>query len=243
MGSAKALRAFMDEDIEMVVGVYGTRAAVVVLNVADGSVFKQQALDESLGQISDVEVIIDSDNNLVQGFAIAGQSYNKVHSGTDGCTSTCTDIRGQIYILNYDLKLVKSNFWDGFEGGLYQYAGITEGYGTLIHTECWGIAKSYDQSGEHDGFIVGCGNGIEGCPSFGFTDEAKEWCRHDPRKSWRSLLIKTNLEGTIVWYRQDNFWNGEENPDTSASEYVISRGDTIVSVNDESLGVGLQTLN
>ena len=94
----------------------------------------------------------------------------------------------------------------------------------------------------HDGFIVGCGNGIEGCPVVGFTNEAKQWCRSDPRKAWRSLLLKTNLEGKIVWYRQDNFWNGEENPATSASEYVIAEGNMIVSVNDESFGVGLQTL-
>jgi len=242
IGSAKALRVFLDTDIEMVVGVYGTRAAIVVLNVEDGTIFKQKVLDETLGQISDVEVIIDPKNKNVLGYAIAGLSYNQIDAGTDGCTSKCIDIRGQIYILDSDLKLLKSNFWDNFEGGQYQYSGISDGFGSLINTECFSIAKAYNEFGDHDGFIVGCGNGIEGCPMFGYTDEAKDWCRHDPRKEWRSMLVRTNLEGTIVWYRQDNFWNGEENPVTSSSEYVISHGNVIVSVNDESLGLGLQTL-
>merc|ERR1711962_487108 len=235
MGSGKALRSFMNTDIEMVACVYGVSAAVVVLNVKDGSVFKQKVLDDSLGQISDLEVIINPDNNEVGGYAIAGQSYNEIGSGTDGCTSKCTDIRGQIYILDASLEVVKSNFWDSFEGGLYQYAGISEGYGSMIHTECWGITKAFDVDGNHDGFVIGCGNGIEGCGGH-FSDAAKDWCRHDPRREWRSMLVKTNLEGIIVWYRQDNFWNGEDDPVTSASEYVISHGNAIVSVNDESLG-------
>ena len=242
MGSGKALRTYMDSGVERVVCVYGTRAALAVLNVNDGSLYKKKALSDSLGQISDVETIIDAENNQLQGFAIVGHSYNEVGSGTDGCTSRCSDIRGQIYMLTSNLVLEKSNVWDGFGGGLYQYAGISKEYGTLINTECWGVAKSYTEAGIHDGFIVGCGNGIEGCPSSGFTSAAKQWCQRDPRKSWRSLLVKTNLEGTIVWYRQDNFWNGEENPGTSASEYVISQGNKVVSVNDELLGVGLQIL-
>ena len=232
----------MDGNTEKVVGVYGTRAAVVVLNVEDGSVVKKRSLDDSLGQIADVEVIIDEGSNNLKGFAIAGHSYNEVPAGTDGCTSDCQDIRGQIHNLDQNLMLKKSNFWDGFEGGLYQYSGISNGYKTLIHTECWGIAKSYNDYGNHDGFVVGCGNGIEGCPTRGYTSEARRWCQRDPRKSWRSLLVKTNLEGDVVWYRQDNFWNGEENPGTSASEYVISGNGKIASVNDELFGIGLEIL-
>ena len=38
MGSGKALRSFMDGNAEKVVCVYGTRAALVVLNVQDGSI-------------------------------------------------------------------------------------------------------------------------------------------------------------------------------------------------------------
>ena len=106
--------------------------------------------------------------------------------------------------------------------------------------DCWGLAKAYDRNGLHDGFIIGCGNGIEECPVSGFSNAAKQWCQSDPRKAWRSLLVKANLEGNIVWYRQDNFWSGEENPVTSASEYVITTGNAIVSVNDELFGVGLQ---
>merc|ERR1712133_218560 len=134
IGSAKALRVFLDTDIEMVVGVYGTRAAIVVLNVEDGTIFKQKVLDETLGQISDVEVIIDPKNKNVLGYAIAGLSYNQIDAGTDGCTSKCIDIRGQIYIL-------ESNFWDNFEGGQYQYSGISDGFGSLINTECFSIAR------------------------------------------------------------------------------------------------------
>ena len=242
MGSGKALRVFMDGGNEKVVCVYGTHAAAVVLNVVDGSVDVKQALDDSLGQISDVEVITDEENNSLIGFALSGHSYNERSAGTGGCTSECTDIRGQIYILDENLMLSKSSSWDGFKGGLYQYSGISTGNRALLHTECWGITKSYNTDGAHDGFIVGCGNGIEGCPSRGYTADVIRWCQRDPRQNWRSLLVKTNLEGTIEWYRQDNFWNGEENPGTSASEYVIANDRQIVSVNDELFGIGLEIL-
>ena len=117
MGSGKALRTYMDSGVERVVCVYGTRAALTVLNVNDGSLYKKKALSDSLGQISDVETIIDAENSQLQGFAIVGHSYNEVGSGTDGCTSRCSDIRGQIYMLTSNLVLEKSNVWDGFGCG------------------------------------------------------------------------------------------------------------------------------
>ena len=90
--------------MERVVAVYGTRAAVVVLNVADGSVFKKRALDDSLGQIGDVEAITDKRSNDLKGFAIAGHSYNPIRAGNEGCTSDCQDIRGQIHKLDKNLN-------------------------------------------------------------------------------------------------------------------------------------------
>ena len=39
-----------------------------------------------------------------------------------------------------------------------------------------------------------------------------------------------------------NFWNGEDRPMSSASEYVIANNRSIVSVNDEAMGVGLEIL-
>ena len=239
--SAKALRTYMDGNVELAAAVYGTQAAVVVLKVQDGSVFKKKVLSDELGQIGDIEPFTGTDNTC-QGYAITGHSTKEVPSGSDGCTSAqgCNDIRGGIHILDCNLQLKKSTYFDGYKGGLYQYAGISKGYGTLIHTECWGLAKAYDTNGLHDGFISGCGNGIEECPVSGFSNAAKQWCQSDPRKAWRSLLVKVNLEGNIVWYRQDNFWSGEENPVTSASEYVITTGNAIVSVNDELFGIGLQ---
>ena len=242
MGSGKALRSFMDGNVEKVVCVYGTRAALVVLNVQDGSVSKKRALDDSLGQIGDVEVIRDANTKKVKGYAIAGHSYTEVAAGMGGCTSDCQDIQGQIHNLDPNLMLKKSNSFDGYQGGLYQYSGISKGYATLIHTECWGIAKSFNDEGEHDGFVVGCGNGIEGCPTSGYTAQARRWCQRDPRRNWRSLVVKTNLGGDIEWYRQDNFWEGRENPATSASEYVISGNGKIASVNDELFGIGLEIL-
>ena len=230
----------MDGNIEKVVSVYGTRAAIVVLNVADGSMSKKRKFADSFGQIGDVELVIDKESNTLKGFAIAGHSYNQVPAGTDGCTSNCKDIRGQLHTLDQNLVLKKSTSFDGYQGGLYQYSGIGNGYRTLIHTECWGVAKSFNDAGDHDGFVVGCGNGIEGCPSRGYTAAARQWCQRDPRRNWRSLVVKTNLGGDIEWYRQDNFWNGQANPATSASEYVISGNGKIVSVNDELFGVGLE---
>merc|ERR1719322_1322527 len=153
-GSAKALRSFMDGNIEKVVSVYGTRAALVVLNVADGSMSKKRKFADSFGQIGDVELVIDKESNTLKGFAIAGHSYNQVPAGTDGCTSNCKDIRGQLHTLDQNLVLKKSTSFDGYQGGLYQYSGIGNGYRTLIHTECWGVAKSFNNAGDHDGFVV-----------------------------------------------------------------------------------------
>merc|ERR1711963_335975 len=63
LGSGKALRSFFDSNTEKVACVYGTRAAVVVLKVEDGSVVKKRSFDDSLGQIADVEAIIDDKTN------------------------------------------------------------------------------------------------------------------------------------------------------------------------------------
>ena len=50
-------------------------------------------------------------------------------------------------------------------GGVGQYASAPASpYKSLVYTECWGLAKTFDGSGVHNGYVAACGNGIEpGC--------------------------------------------------------------------------------
>jgi hypothetical protein len=126
----------------------------------------------------------------------------------------------------------------------------------LIKNECWGIAAIAD------GYIMGCGTGIETCD--GVEGQLKTDCdagNADKRAgaytrqggTWQSLIIRTDLAGTLQWQRVDQY----RHPETpaigqtgslkvsSACEFILvdPGGATFTAIQDEQSGVGLLRLN
>ena len=124
----------------------------------------------------------------------------------------------------------------------------------MIKNECWGLQAL------KDGYIVGCGTGIEDC--IGYTGQKLTDCNSGlgdkstgavarPPSVWQSLIIRTDLDGGLLWQRVDQYreegqpalgepgWKAQ----SSASEYVlVLPGGGFVSVNDEVNGIGLLRL-
>jgi len=61
----------------------------------------------------------------------------------------------------------------------------------MVLDECWGMAATKDANGTPNGYLMSCGTGIEKCP-----EDYK-----DPRCTWRSLIVATDLDGNMIWYR------------------------------------------
>ena len=123
---------------------------------------------------------------------------------------------------------------------------------SMHKTECWGIGQ------DADGFILGCGTGIENCalpPSEGVPPgEAKKRCdlgNVDERAgawnrtggNWMGMTAKVSkYNGAVQWFRTDQFGNDVSH--SSAVEYVVvMKNGMIASITDETPGVGLIMLN
>ena len=101
-----------------------------------------------------------------------------------------------------------SELYGNYAGGVNQYTDIEEGNWALVYNECWGVAPKYADDGTtHDGYVMSCGTGIEGCPLFNSNFGLGTWleCRGDPRTQWRSLAVATDLEGERIYSRMDSF--------------------------------------
>ena len=97
---------------------------------------------------------------------------------------------------------------------------------------------------------MACGTGIEGCDPYPEDTELFAACIEDPRNTWRSMLLRVNQKGDLVWQRVDSYQfvednDGGENEEvpSSASEYVIITNEGhIASITDLAFGIGLQLL-
>ena len=129
--------------------------------------------------------------------------------------------------INADGEEEWSNDYGNYAGGVAQFSEIEEGNNGLIYNECWGVAPKYAEDGTtHDGYVMSCGTGIEGCAAWGWNLGLFIWleCRGDPRGIWRSLTVATDLEGERLYSRMDNYGVGfEQGVDlgSSAGEYVF----------------------
>ena len=130
-----------------------------------------------------------------------------------------------------------------------QFSEIEEGNWGLIYNECWGVAPKYADDGTtHDGYVMSCGTGIEGCAAWGWNLGLFIWleCQGDPRGTWRALTVATDLEGERVYSRMDSYGVGiGADPDVgnSAGEYVFVNSDGgHVIVTDEGMGMGFLTI-
>lgn len=124
----------------------------------------------------------------------------------------------------------------------------------LIKNECWGLQAL------SDGYILGCGTGIENCMDLSGglladcnagTADGRTGAVARPKAVWQSMVVRTDLSGTLMWLRTDQFraagqpalGQGGWVPHSSASEYLIATLDGgIASINDEVGGIGLLLL-
>ena len=74
--------------------------------------------------------------------------------------------------------------------------------GDLVFTECWGITKT------PTGYAVACGQGIENHKHKG-----------DPRVDWRGTAVGVNFDGSMDWYRMDNWGPEQPGQPTSSAAY------------------------
>tara|TARA_B100001093_G_scaffold303555_1_gene289493 strand:- start:12958 stop:14391 length:1434 start_codon:yes stop_codon:yes gene_type:complete len=108
----------------------------------------------------------------------------------------------------------------------------------FIFDECWGI----DSTGD-GGAIIACGTGTH-CDEVEDNQKLFDQCTSDPRGIWRSLLIRVDNDGKLLWDKTDSFELEDDGraPNT-ASEYVFfARDGRIVSLLDLDFGFGLQIL-
>ena len=140
----------------------------------------------------------------------------------------------------------------------YSSCGTPNACGTtFIKNECWGIVVV------SDGIVASCGTGIENCN--GMTGSLLSNCQAnnplaadtrtgavDRRASvWLSYVFKTDLSGTLLWARADQF-REQGNPAlgttgwveaSSASEFAIVTSDGgLAFIQDEINGAGFLKL-
>jgi hypothetical protein len=146
------------------------------------------------------------------------------------------------------VDLTGAKQWDqrfgNYPGGINQFYGLEEGRDELIFNECFGIAPRYaDDLTTQNGFVISCGIGIEGCTNWQFSPSLWAECKTDPRKTWRSLTIATDLDGNRVYSRMDNYQSSTEvgwKSGSTGNEYIFSLADGgHAIITDEALGMGI----
>lgn len=181
------------------------------------------------------------------GLVLVGHKYGQAE-GWNCWFTACGTIKGHMMKLDSGGTLEWTQDYGNYPGGVNQFNGIAQGNWALIYNECWGVAKKYASDGTtHDGYVMACGTGIEGCSAFaGNTPWTYLECEADPRVVWRSLAVATDLKGERVYSRMDSFQDSEAGGQPvadSAAEFVFERtggGHTIIT--DERMGLGLETI-
>ena len=182
------------------------------------------------GELTDITVL--SKEGKPDGFAMSGHRKDS-EGGIDG---VMTKISPKGVIL-------WSYHYGNPEGGIGMFRGLGSGKRKLIYDECWGIDGTSD-----GGAVMACGTGIEECEPFEADDALYDECTVDPRRTWRSLVIRVDAQGSPKWHRLDSYQRleageeeEEENAIATASEYVfVTRDGRIASITDLSIGIGLQ---
>ncbi|MEE2716492.1 MAG: hypothetical protein VX610_03610, partial [SAR324 cluster bacterium] len=181
------------------------------------------------GELTDIAVL--SNQGRLEGLALSGHRKD-AGGGIDG-VMTKLSLQGDVlWSYNYGNP----------QGGVGPFRGLGAGNPRLIYDECWGI-----QSRGDGGAVMACGTGIEECEPFEDNDALYDECTADPRKTWRSLVVRVNPQGGPIWHRTDSYrFPGEpeeEQAPATASEFVlVTSGGQVASITDLSSGIGLQLL-
>lgn len=214
-----------------VFAIAGTKTAAVKLSSTGSETWKTGQLDSG-AQMNDIELASD-------GVVVVGHKYSTTKS--TGCGGdTCGVIKGHMKKLSATGTVEWSQDYGNYGGGVNQFDGLSPGDWALVYNECWGVAPTYTNKVQ-DGYAMACGTGIEGCDLY--KGDLLTTCKADPRTTWRSLTIATDLKGERVYHRMDSFQSGESTVWASAAEYIFaSSGDTHTIVTDEAMGFGFMTL-
>ena len=146
---------------------------------------------------------------------------------------------GSITKISKDGSIVWSEQYGNPISGKGIFSSLGKENDRFIFDECWGIDSTSD-----GGAIMACGTGTH-CGEFEDNERQSAQCAADPREIWRSLLIKVDQQGNMVWYKTDSFIEEDDDwiPNT-ASEYVfITKDGRIALVLDLDFGFGLQILD
>ena len=239
----KAIRVYQNGTVENVVGVPGKGTSLTILDTAHGNLINHAEINKDengvLGTSNDVEVDINPSGDIT-GFITAGLDISPIDCPPrrDGQDQGCKRVGGHISKISPNLSgVVWNTRFNNFHGGVGPYAGsVTTDLGeAVILTECWGLQKVLDSGSNRLGWVAACGQGIENCDSVGGSTATK--CNADKRKDWRGTPVAVHNNGTMDWYRMDNF-NG--NPVlSSAFEYAVTYPGGISMVSDETMGFGV----
>lgn len=185
-GSAKAIR--VDQNNGDIYANFGRKISVIKLDSTGNVLAKSKAFkDKWAMQGSDLEIAPDG------GIIVGGLA----HTGGQKAAIMKLDPN--------TLDIVWQKIHGGYPGGVNQYKGLDGGNRRYVIDECWGLMTTTDANGVPTGYALGCGTGIEGCPDVPGYEKLKAECEADPRIEWRSLVVATDLNGDMTWYRIDNF--------------------------------------
>lgn len=151
------------------------------------------------GEGTDVVVSADQSAFMISGQGPGSTTTNDFIAGT--YSGRLSKIRASDLSLEWS-KSYTSTPYDGTAGT----------YAKLIKNECWGLQPLAD------GYVVGCGTGIENCgttdnPMTGAELTACESGMPDTRTGavpraksvWQSMIFKVDLAGTLKWMRTDQY--------------------------------------
>ena len=219
-----SVRAIKPADEGFVFVTAQSEELYVVVKIDDlGNLEWSQELNDH-GEATDITVVTNDEEEI--GYAVTG--HNHFGEGVDGSVTFLEP--------NGDIRW--TNSYGNPAGGVREFEGLGEGNPSLIFDECWGIQPTGDGS-----VIIACGTGIEDC-SLGNAGLGIE-CRNDPRRTWRSLMMKIDSSGEQEWYRTDSFYyEGEDVAAATAAEHVIRMEDGgFAAVIDQDFGIGLLVLD
>jgi hypothetical protein len=124
---------------------------------------------------------------------------------------------------------------------------------------CKGVQPIYNvtawnkiDSDTNNGWVINCYTGIMQCAVSqtkvdGFTlldnTNATETadCMNDPRYlTWRSYVMKIDVDGTIDWYRTDSYWNSGKTKFSSTWGTRVALSTNVISA-DDNIGTTTST--
>ena len=232
--TSKAARPLSDGSMVVLLYSEVQAATLVKLDSAGSVLWGPTDFGALHGEGTDIAISTDG-----QSILIAGQ-------GDGGISGTLSGRLTQVSLSGAHLwsKSYTSTPYDGTAGASAK----------LIKNECWGMQALAD------GYVVGCGTGIEDCNGLSGqlaadcaagTADARAGAYPRQASVWQSMIFLTDLNGNLQWLRTDQLKESDDPPlgqtgwvaRSSASECVLATADGgIFSINDEVGGIGLLRL-